>query len=125
MAIATNSDTACCTLLFRSVRICHLFYLPSFFRIFTAILECFLYSIYMCTFYELGLGGHIFFDDSFFYFTFALPWTACTCFIVCPKNYNIKNKKYTGQWLVPFEYEKKTLAPGPSFLSCCLGFPLD
>ena len=35
----------------------------------------------MCTFYELGLGGHIFFDDSFLK-TFALPWTACACFIV-------------------------------------------
>ena len=40
----------------------------------------------MCTFYELGLGGHIFFDDIFFIyffiFTFALPWTAWAGFIV-------------------------------------------
>ena len=31
--------------------------------------------------YELGLGGHNFFDDSYL-FTFAFPWTACACFIV-------------------------------------------
>ena len=33
----------------------------------------------MCIFYELGLGGHIFLDDSCL--IFALPWTACACFI--------------------------------------------